>query len=290
MNHEMILDRGATSSLERNVPLIGDILLHVQNDAGLESRLQLALALARATGAHLQCAQVTPIEAYVTTGTLGGLLSLDRAMEKVDAEDATLQSTIEGRLNSEDVSWDYEHVTGYTTLEIIRRSALADLTIVGRDPHLARAQRPQISVLGDILSETRTPLLLAGDDATFDPFAPALIAWNGSIEAANATRSAIGLLKLAAKVRVIRYTEHKDRAFPDIRLTQYLSRHGIHAELLVQEVRSEYAQDIVQHAIGYDAGIIVMGGYGHNRAGEFLFGGVTRELLSSCPISLVMAH
>jgi nucleotide-binding universal stress UspA family protein len=33
-----------------------------------------------------------------------------------------------------------------------------------------------------------------------------------------------------------------------------------------------------------------MGGYSHSRAGEFLFGGVTRDLLRACPISLVMAH
>jgi nucleotide-binding universal stress UspA family protein len=33
-----------------------------------------------------------------------------------------------------------------------------------------------------------------------------------------------------------------------------------------------------------------MGGYGHNRAGEFLFGGVTRSLLKKCALPLFVAH
>lgn len=269
---------------------IKTILLHVQNDSNLEQRLQLALSLARATGAHLECAHVTPIEAYVTTDTLGGTLSLGKAMEKVDADDKALELKIRASLMLEDVSSDYEHVTAYETNEVIRRAALADLVILGRFPHVARVQRPQLAVLGDILSSIRTPLLIPGTSQTFDPLGPALIAWNGSYEAANAARAAIGLLKMASEVRIVRYKEEKSTAFPDIRLAQYLSRHGIHADLEVQAVRTDYAFDLVEHAEGFCASYIVMGGYGHSRAGEFLFGGVTRELLRDCPLSLVMAH
>ena len=33
-----------------------------------------------------------------------------------------------------------------------------------------------------------------------------------------------------------------------------------------------------------------MGGYGHSRVREFLFGGVTRTLLKECPISLIIGR
>jgi nucleotide-binding universal stress UspA family protein len=33
-----------------------------------------------------------------------------------------------------------------------------------------------------------------------------------------------------------------------------------------------------------------MGGYGHSRAGEFLFGGVTRALIKESPIAFVLSH
>lgn len=289
---QAILDQSLPppGALRTAVSTIRTILLHIQNDRTIEPRVQLALSLARATSAHLQCTQITPIEAYITAGTLGGMLALSKIMEKVDAGDNVLESRIRTGLELEDVSWDYEHVTGYETVELVRRAALADLLVVGRDPHLSRAQRPQISVLGDILDSCRTPLLIPGSDENFDPFGPVLIAWNGSYEAANATRAAMGLLKLASQVKVVRVTENRANAFPDIRLVQYLSRHGIHAELDVRDVRQDYATDIIEHAAAYGASSIVMGGYGHSRAGEFLFGGVTRALLHDCPLTLMMAH
>lgn len=275
---------GATSSNIKN------ILLHVQNEDTMDVRLQIALSLARATGAHLQCIQVTPIEAYVTLEAFG-IFGLDKAMQEIDREEEQLRSRLEKHLATEDVSWDYEAVAGYAAPELIRRAALADLVVVARSAHKAMAQRPELALLGEVIESIRTPILIPGTVSTaIDPFSTAVIAWNGSFEAANAVRSTIDLLKLASDVRVIRYTEKKETLFPDTHLTQYLSRHGIHAELDVRPVRRDFSDDLVEYASLHDGSYIVMGGYGHSRAGEFLFGGVTRELLRDCPVSLVMAH
>src|SRR6516165_5522681 len=35
---------------------------------------------------------------------------------------------------------------------------------------------------------------------------------------------------------------------------------------------------------------IVAGGYGHSRLGEWIFGGVTRELLSASPVCCMLSH
>ena len=98
------------------------------------------------------------------------------------------------------------------------------------------------------------------------------------------------MLRMASQVRVVRFTENKDVAFPDTRLVEYLSRHGISAELDVRAVRNDFVDDLVEYARVYSAQYVVMGGYSHSRAGEFLFGGVTRALLHACPVTLVLAH
>jgi nucleotide-binding universal stress UspA family protein len=46
----------------------------------------------------------------------------------------------------------------------------------------------------------------------------------------------------------------------------------------------------VNYAVANGAAYVVMGGYSRVRAGEYLFGGTTRELLRACPISLVMGR
>lgn len=269
---------------------IKTILLHIQNDPTLETRLQAALTLARATEAHLRCLHVTPVEAYVTMDGFGGLFVMDRLIEQVDEQEEKLRSDLERRLTSEDVSWDYQQVTANTVTEVVRCAALSDIIITGRQAHLGRGQSLEISILGDVLMAVRTPLLIPGDDAAaFDPFGPAVIAWNGSYEAANAVRNAVALLKLSSDVYVIRFT-NGDRPPPTV-LLDYLSRQGIRAQLDTWALDDDRVPDLlVEYAKTKAASHIVMGGYGHSRAGEFLFGGVTRTLLKACPLALVLAH
>jgi nucleotide-binding universal stress UspA family protein len=123
-----------------------------------------------------------------------------------------------------------------------------------------------------------------------------VIAWDGSYEAADAVRSSIGMLKRASGVHVVQVTEEKEELFPSTRLLEYLSRHGIHAELTVEAVEElqaeeEFVPDIlVARALSLNAAYIVMGGYNHSRIGEYIFGGVTRTMLSASPIPIVIAR
>src|SRR6185369_4437529 len=98
------------------------------------------------------------------------------------------------------------------------------------------------------------------------------------------------------KVKVVQVAEDKDQRFPGTKMLEYLSRHGIHAELSVQEPPTGYsdpktvAAALVSYARRCNAAYMVMGGYSHSRLGEYVFGGVTRTLLKDCPIALVIAH
>lgn len=271
------------------------ILLHVQNDASLNSRLETALGLARSCSAHLDCLHVTPIEGYMAFDSFAGVFVMDDVVKSLNEEEATLRSGIEDELRGEDVSWDYQQVTGNITSQIVSHAALADLVVTGRAPHRSDFGDAGIALLGDLLHRSRTPLFIAGDGGPCDPTGPALIAWDGSYEAANAVRSAIGLLKLASDVRVLQITEQKDELFPNSRLVEYLSRHGIHAELQVEPAGGKPDRDYISgmllaQAQSFGAAYMVMGGYNHSRLGQFLFGGVTRTFLLASPVALVMAH
>ncbi len=47
------------------------ILLHVEDLESLETRMQAALSLGRATNGHVTCLHATPIEAYVAFDAFG---------------------------------------------------------------------------------------------------------------------------------------------------------------------------------------------------------------------------
>jgi hypothetical protein len=128
------------------------------------------------------------------------------------------------------------------------------------------------------MSRCRTPLFIPSDDgSSCDPAGPALIAWDGSYEAANAIRSALGMLRLSSDVHILQVDEGKTDGFPSTRLLEYLSRHGIHAELAIESA-ARFDRDLVPdmliaRAMTVNASYLVMGGYSHSRVGEYLFGG-----------------
>lgn len=272
------------------------ILLQIQNDSLLDRRLDVALSLARATSAHLSCIHVTSTQAYVAFDRFGDIFLANEVLKTIEVQDSKLRSRIEGRLKSEDVSWDYEQVTGDVANGVARRAALADLVVAGRAPKKDEFAASATGLLGDLLFRLRMPIFIPGDEASVDPTGDALIAWDGSSEAANAVRSSLGLLKLASNVGVVQVAEQNKDSFPSTGLLEYLSRQDITAEIIFAEPPADasnhdaIAATLVAHAGAAGAAYMVMGGYSHSRFGEYVFGGVTRALLKECPVSLVIAR
>lgn len=270
--------------------MIRSILFHVHDDEQLENRLQTALSIARACSAHLECLQVIPVEAYTTVDAFGTFINAE-VVTMLDDQAAKVRGRLEAHLANEDVSWSYGSTSESLVPELVKAAALSDLMILGREPQDRAFGRSARSLLGEIICSSRTAICIPGTDSDpLDPFGTAVIAWNGSVEAANAIRQSISLIKMASKVRVIRISEAKEALFPDTHVLEYLSRHSVHAQFDTHPVRRDFTDDLTEYAAIVGAAYIVMGGYSHSRAGEFLFGGVTRDLLREFPISLVIAH
>ena len=224
--NNLAMERSSKLVHEADNAAIKSILFAVHDDDNLDNRLQAALSLARACSAHLQLLHVVPIQAYTVVDTYGGTFASGEIVKALEEEAAKLGIRIEGQLSKEDVSWNYDSTTSSAIPELIQAAAFADLKVIGRYPSWHDFGRTGPSLVGELLCSMRTPLCVPGDKAkTLDPFGKAVIAWKGSAESAAAVRSAIGLLRMASEVRVVRYVEDgEDLGFPDVRLLQYLSR------------------------------------------------------------------
>ncbi len=270
------------------------VLLHVQDDEGLEARLQAALAIVRASGGHLTCLHVTPMSAYAYAGfeTYGGAYVLTDLLKQLEEHEAAMRTRIEAQLASEDVAWSYERQTSDPVSALVNSGALADLIVLGRSRHSQSSAYRAMSIFGDILATSHTPLLVySNDQQRFDPLGPAVVAWNGSFEAANALRAALPLLKQASAVHIVSVDEDKHFDCPPLGASEYLSRHDVHAEMIRESKGTQSVDErLVATATSLGASYLVMGAYGHHRAREFLFGGVTRSLLKECIVPLVLAR
>ena len=119
----------------------------------------------------------------------------------------------------------------------------------------------------------------------------AMVAWDGSREALTAARRAIPFLKQAKTVEIVLIDTLTDQPDPGERLAVMLSRHGIKVDIITQPRSPEpVSETLLRRGRELQAGLLVMGAYGHSRLREYLVGGVTRDLLSQTTIPVLMAH
>ncbi|UGA41481.1 universal stress protein [Bradyrhizobium quebecense] len=72
---------------------------------------------------------------------------------------------------------------------------------------------------------------------------------------------------------------------------RYLAHHRIKAESRVEvQAHGSGADQIIGLADDEGADLLVTGAYGHSRLNEWVFGGTTRDLLTSSPICCLMSH
>jgi nucleotide-binding universal stress UspA family protein len=266
------------------------ILLHVYEDSGFEARLSGGLDLARACEGHITCLHATPYEDYLAVDPFVVAALPEDFSDKMVQLRIELQARVEDRLRKEGASWDWIHVNERISTALIRFSILCDVVVVTLADGAIERDNPR-PLAAAVATGSRAPVLALPEQLSrFDPNAPILIAWNGSPEAAAAVHAALPLLKRAARV-VLLEVEEKLTAYPRDLVARYLSRHGVHVEILQRlPVEGRIGVAIVEAALDEEAGLVVMGAYGHSRLREFLLGGVTRALIHNSPLPLLLAH
>ncbi len=172
----------------------------------------------------------------------------------------------------------------------------ADLIVIGQRDPANGAPDSAIATPGDVVLACPRPVLVIpyiGAPAGFGKHV--LIAWNGSREACRAVTDALPLLKLAERVTVMAVDpEISDQAHgpsPGEDLAKFLARHDV--KITVDPDYGEVddtGSELLSRATDLGADLIVMGAYGHSRAREWVFGGVTRTILGSMTVPVLMSH
>lgn len=117
------------------------------------------------------------------------------------------------------------------------------------------------------------------------------IAWNGGREVAHTVQAAMPMLTRADHVHILTVGTEKTDVTRGDDLVDYLAWHGISAHLSkLQPQRGSTGEALMTAAGDRGCDLIVMGGYGHSRMRELIFGGVTRHALNHAEIAVLMAH
>jgi len=270
------------------------ILFNAHQDPGHSRRLDVVLDLARAFDSHLTLLTAMPYEVAASNDPYGAAFA---AMVPVWREEVRkLREETERDLANEDVPWDWVDKAGPVALALLKRSSLADLVVVGEREPRAGGEAPSFTA-GELALTADCPVLVLPDECKrMDLDKPALVAWDGSAEASHALRAALPFLKRASTVYLATVQTKKGASkdkfdLPPIRGADYLSHHGISSEMVeLEQSENGTAQAIRNAADVRDVGLIVMGAYGRTRLSEWVFGGVTRAMLSDVRVPLLLKH
>lgn len=146
-------------------------------------------------------------------------------------------------------------------------------------------------VVEEALFSAHRPALIVPYGTRAIDLSNALIAWNGSAEAANAVEHALNLLPQGAKITVLQIGEIKPGRTSAEKLVDYLGWHCFEAKLRrLPDRQYETCQIILDEARRVGAGFLIMGAYTHSRTRELILGGVTDFMLRSTPLPVFMAH
>jgi len=269
------------------------ILVHVQTNKDAKRRLDCACALAQTFDAALigVGAEIFPLLApdygyYAMQGEWYALMrkAVEENMARARAVfDAAAKDRVKTTIWESGVRPPIEAVA-----EAARG---ADLIVVGASD-ARRENTYEDAPVGELIVTAGRPVLVVpkhGGDFVGDTV---VLAWKDTREARRAMSDALPFFKRAKSVIVLEACGQDEAEDANVRtddVAAALKRHGVTAtgKVVVGDGDAR-ALDHECDALGAD--LIVAGGYGHSRLGEWVFGGVTRSLLHQDKRYVLLSH
>jgi nucleotide-binding universal stress UspA family protein len=170
---------------------------------------------------------------------------------------------------------------------------VADLLVIGKTAS-DEMQEPnaQINPI-DLIARTGRPLLLVPLHVQTLLAQRIVVGWKDTREARRAVLDALPLLKKSQHVIVCKIDEDHDpgaaqRHVDDV--VTWLANHGVSGVGMVEPLRDSPAIQLEALARQEAADLIVAGAFGHSKLREWIFGGVTRDLLGQSSCCQLLAH
>lgn len=205
---------------------------------------------------------------------------------KAAFDDACKRHAVSSEKSSDTVSASWNECKGIID-ETFDEARYHDLVVMAREPAFS------VDRLTSVLMHSGRPLLIAPPKPVQALGRNVAIAWKAGPEAARALTAAMPILSRASSVSILLVSEnaagdHVDRNTAE-RIAKLLSRHGISAHVRMNYSPSgSSSQALQQMAYNDGADLLVMGAYGHSRLRQFVFGGVTKDMLADCAIPVLM--
>jgi nucleotide-binding universal stress UspA family protein len=275
--------------------MIKDLVVNLTGGQPQDFAADYAVSVASAFGAHI--GGVGFIFEPIIPGTvLGGvptdLIDLQREENAKAAKAAVArfeQLTKAAGVDAETRILDAS-VAGAADL-FARIARRYDLAIVGQ-AHPDGGASEELLIEGALFESGRPVVIVPYIQKSPLQLDRVLVCWDGSRPSTRAVADALPFLERSKAIEIVVVTgERKSDALRGTNMSRHLARHGIKVEIKRINPGTVGVQaSILDYAADCGADFMVMGGYGHSRLREFILGGVTRSILKSMTVPVLMSH
>lgn len=258
------------------------LMVHLDLERPNDARLQITGDLAEQFGAKvIGVAASDPHPPHYAEGMVArGFVEHERAEVKKRMTEA--EARFRAALGSRAREVEWRSALARPTDYVAHEARAADLVIVGANREGLLLDRMRQLDPSDLVMIAGRPIFLVPPEAEYLKLQNVLVAWKDTREARRAVADALPLLHKAKDVNVIEIVEgDADRSAAEVRVKDvaaWLKRHDILAFPKVMHAASE--ADQIDRIWKTEADLVVAGAYGHARFREWVFGGVTRSLIT----------
>jgi nucleotide-binding universal stress UspA family protein len=260
----------------------------------------MAVDLAREHDAHLT--GLCPLDLMLLPANLGfepaagfaesAVLQLLVTMGAEARERALpIETRFRDELRRNELKGEWRLVEGPAAEVVTRHAQSADIVILGQnDPDDPPPQAGR-QLVERVLVGSGRPVLIIPYAGQFELIGRRIVVgWNGSREATRAV-----LMQPNAVVTILSVAENEPpgtrASVPSADIADHLARYGFRvtvANAVSDDVAS--ADLLLNQASDMTADLMITGGYGHSRLREIIMGGVTRALLKTTTVPVLMSH
>ncbi|RZF24538.1 universal stress protein [Paraburkholderia sp. UYCP14C] len=275
-----------------------NLLVHLDDSQAAQQRLDIALGIARQFDAQLVGLDVAPIpEAHVVSAIPGAAGMYAEVIRQSDQRRAALRDSFEAACGHAGVAGQFRCSDTSDRRSIVRYARLADLFIAGQSNPNAPETYIHDHVGEQLLMTAGCPVLFVPYTGVFPSVGSRiLIAWDGSREATRAIHDALPFISRAQKNIIVTVHGPADpplgARIPGADMARTLARHDAVIDVLELEGATEASAGsmLLSCAQAHGSDLIMMGAYGHARWHEAVWGGVTRTLLQSMAVPVLMSN
>jgi nucleotide-binding universal stress UspA family protein len=277
-----------------------DILVAVDGGTPARGRIELAAALAERFAAHIVGLYLSIVgeEPQQQSDDDAPLLDpLYREFgQKMPGERAAAQALFEEVAGRRGLSREWRAAAGYPSQAAALHGRYVDLIVLGQlDPEGTPAPLTRPLPEEVALAAGRPVLVVPYAGAFAEIGRNVLVAWDSGRAATRAVADAMPLLVGARSVTVLSVNPQEGPsahgAVPGADIGLHLARHGVNATIEATAAEDiDIGNALLSRAADLDADLLVMGAYGHSRVRELVLGGITRTIIDSMTLPVLMAH